>query len=234
MRLVDDDRVVGAQLAVRVDLGQQDAVGHHLDARTRRASRPGSGSCGRRSPWARPAAPCARRLARLRAAMRRGCVQPISPAAPRFSARQILGICVVLPEPVSPQTIIDRVPRDQRRDVVALLRDRQVLGKARLRQRGQPRVVALARALDQLVQQRTLPARGPRPGARARAAARRGRRSSGGPRRGCRRGGLRRSRSWRRELARCRYFTCPRVSVRFTAAEPQRPRRTRAPPSGAG
>ena len=38
--------------------------------------------------------------------MRRGCVQPMSPAAPRLSARQIFGICVVLPEPVSPQTIV--------------------------------------------------------------------------------------------------------------------------------
>ena len=32
MRLVDDDRVVATQLAVAVDLVQQDAVGHHLDA----------------------------------------------------------------------------------------------------------------------------------------------------------------------------------------------------------
>ena len=31
MGLVDDDRVVAAQLAVAGDLGEQDAVGHHLD-----------------------------------------------------------------------------------------------------------------------------------------------------------------------------------------------------------
>ena len=44
------------------------------------------------------------RAATLRAAMRRGCVWPIIPATPRPSSRQIFGSCVVLPEPVSPQT----------------------------------------------------------------------------------------------------------------------------------
>ena len=34
--------------------------------------------------------------------MRRGCVQPISPARPRPAARHSFGSCVVLPEPVSP------------------------------------------------------------------------------------------------------------------------------------
>ena len=33
VRLVDDDRVVAAQVAVALQLGQQDAVGHHLDQR---------------------------------------------------------------------------------------------------------------------------------------------------------------------------------------------------------
>jgi hypothetical protein len=33
MRLVDDDRVVGGERAVRLRLGQQDAVGHQLDVR---------------------------------------------------------------------------------------------------------------------------------------------------------------------------------------------------------
>ena len=36
VRLVDDDRVVAAQLAVALQLGQQDAVGHHLDPGVRR------------------------------------------------------------------------------------------------------------------------------------------------------------------------------------------------------
>ena len=33
VRLVDDDRVVAAQVAVALHLGEQDAVGHHLDER---------------------------------------------------------------------------------------------------------------------------------------------------------------------------------------------------------
>ena len=38
VRLVDDDRVVAAQQPVALDLGQQDAVGHQLDAACPRAS----------------------------------------------------------------------------------------------------------------------------------------------------------------------------------------------------
>jgi hypothetical protein len=45
------------------------------------------------------------RAATARAAMRRGCVWPMMPAMPRPASRQIFGSCVVLPEPVSPQTI---------------------------------------------------------------------------------------------------------------------------------
>jgi hypothetical protein len=45
------------------------------------------------------------RVAVARAAMRRGWVWPIRPLAPRPSSRQIFGSCVVLPEPVSPQTM---------------------------------------------------------------------------------------------------------------------------------
>src|SRR3569832_1565417 len=48
------------------------------------------------------------RAASVRAAMRRGCVWPMSPATPRPSDRHIFGSCVVLPEPVS-----------QRRDEIA-------------------------------------------------------------------------------------------------------------------
>ena len=47
----------------------------------------------------------AMRSATVRAAMRRGCVWPIWPAMPRPSSRQILGSCVVFPDPVSPATI---------------------------------------------------------------------------------------------------------------------------------
>ncbi len=45
------------------------------------------------------------RLATVRAASRRGWVCPIIPSTPRPSSRQILGIWVVFPEPVSPATI---------------------------------------------------------------------------------------------------------------------------------
>ena len=45
------------------------------------------------------------RFASACAAMRRGCVWPIMPVAPRPSSRQILGSCVLLPLPVAPLTI---------------------------------------------------------------------------------------------------------------------------------
>ena len=51
VRLVDDDRVVGAQQRVALRLGEQDAVGHQLDARRRPRAGPGSAPCSRpRSP----------------------------------------------------------------------------------------------------------------------------------------------------------------------------------------
>src|SRR5687768_17547940 len=44
------------------------------------------------------------RAATVRAAMRRGCVCPMRPAAARPMSSRIFGSCVVLPEPVSPHT----------------------------------------------------------------------------------------------------------------------------------
>ena len=84
-------------------LGQQDAVGHQLDVRLRpravvEADLVADGVAERRVQLLRDA-----RARRDRAAMRRGCVWPIIPSTPRPSSRQILGSCVVLPEPVSPQ-----------------------------------------------------------------------------------------------------------------------------------
>ena len=55
--------------------------------------------------WRDRAATAAERLATERAATRRGWVWAITPSMPRPMARQIFGNCVVLPEPVSPQTI---------------------------------------------------------------------------------------------------------------------------------
>ncbi len=48
----------------------------------------------------------ATRAATLRAAIRRGCVWPMSPSNPRPKSRQIFGNCVLLPLPVSPHTTI--------------------------------------------------------------------------------------------------------------------------------
>ena len=59
-------------------------------------------------PTASPTSECsssAMRAATVRAARRRGWVWPIIPRTPRPSSRQILGIWVVFPEPVSPATI---------------------------------------------------------------------------------------------------------------------------------
>lgn len=59
-------------------------------------------------PTASPSGVCsssATRSATVRAAIRRGWVCPIMPRTPRPSSRQIFGICVVFPEPVSPATI---------------------------------------------------------------------------------------------------------------------------------
>jgi hypothetical protein len=76
---------------------------------------------------------CAMRLAVARAAIRRGWVWPIRPATPRPSVRQILGSWVVLPEPVSPQTMTTWCA-DRRGDLVAARGHRQ-LGRAKLRHR---------------------------------------------------------------------------------------------------
>ena len=105
VRLVDDDRLVGVQPGVGLRLGEQDAVGHQLDPTVRGRTCRGSGFC---TPTPAPTCvfnSCASRVATERAASRRGCVWPIRPRAPRPRSRQIFGNCVVLPEPVSPQTI---------------------------------------------------------------------------------------------------------------------------------
>jgi hypothetical protein len=46
----------------------------------------------------------ASRAANARAAIRRGCVCPMRPSVPRPASRQNFGNCVVLPDPVAPQT----------------------------------------------------------------------------------------------------------------------------------
>ena len=74
-----------------------------------------------------------------RAAMRRGCVWPMTPATPRPASRQIFGSCVVLPEPVSPQTMTTGCCLDGAADLVAIRRDRQFFRIASCRHTGRAR-----------------------------------------------------------------------------------------------
>ena len=126
VRLVEDDRVVAAQHPVALDLGEQDAVGHELDQRVV-ADVVGEADLvadGARRAACRAPRRCARR--RVRAAIRRGWVWPICPRTPRPSSRQILGSCVVFPEPVSPATMTTWCVSQRLGEVVALLADRQL------------------------------------------------------------------------------------------------------------
>ena len=77
-------------------LGEQDAAGHELDVGAR------ADLVGKADLVADRAAEFSPQL--LRDA-RRGCVWPMNPAMPRPSSSRIFGSCVVLPEPVSPQTM---------------------------------------------------------------------------------------------------------------------------------
>ena len=108
--LVDDDRVVLAQLTVALELGEQDAVGHQLEpARAR-------GAVGEAhlvaDQVAELGAELARRSARRPSAPRSagaGCGRSgrrcRRGGVPRPSSRQILGSWVVFPDPVSPATM---------------------------------------------------------------------------------------------------------------------------------
>ncbi len=104
MRLVDDDRVVLAQIAVALGLGEQDAVGHQLDVGARAQPVVEADLVADRAAelgleFLRDA-----RRGRARGdAARLGVADEPGHAAPEFE--QIFGSCVVLPEPVSPQTI---------------------------------------------------------------------------------------------------------------------------------
>ena len=102
--LVDDQRVVAAQVAIAVQLGEQDPVGHHpherpvahpvVEAHRVADVTADASTRARRRPARRSFAP----------RTRRGWVWPIRPATPRPSSRHILGSCVLLPDPVSPAT----------------------------------------------------------------------------------------------------------------------------------
>jgi hypothetical protein len=89
------------QQLVALDFGQQDAVGHQLDLGGA-ADLAGEADLEADFLADVDAQFSAMRSATVRAASRRGWVWPIRPFSPRPSSRHILGIWVVLPEPVSP------------------------------------------------------------------------------------------------------------------------------------
>ena len=101
--LVDDDRVVGRQHPVALDLGEQDAVGHHLHEGAV------ADPVGEAHGVADGLADLACQL--LGDALGDGAGGDAAglgvadqPRTPRPGSRQIFGIWVVLPEPVSPAT----------------------------------------------------------------------------------------------------------------------------------
>ncbi len=108
VRLVDQQGVVAAQVAVTLQLGQQDAVGHQLDP-TRRRGLVGEPDLvadlvtqGGAELVGDPLGHAARRdPARLGVPDDPALTGPL----PRPSSRQILGSWVVFPDPVSPATI---------------------------------------------------------------------------------------------------------------------------------
>ncbi len=115
--LVDDDRVVAGEQRIRLRFGQQDTVGHQLDARAR-----GRDLLAEADPVAdidaRRRARVPRRSAARRSSPRAGAAGygrsgrlARCGRATRPAARQSLGSWVVLPEPVSPQTITTRWAR---------------------------------------------------------------------------------------------------------------------------
>ena len=124
--LVDDQHLVGPQEAVALDLGQQDAVGHHLDV-------------GVRADPVVEADGVADRLPDLGAELlgdplgdrpggqpARLGVADEARARPGPSSRHSFGSCVLLPEPVSPATTTTWWSRIASRMRLAVGDDREV------------------------------------------------------------------------------------------------------------
>ena len=160
MGLVDDDRVVGAQLAIGVRFGEQYAVGHHLEDRVRacrvlEADLVADEALGRLGQFVREAVgeTAGGDAPRLRAADEpRG-------AAPERQAdlRDLRGLARARLAADDG----DGVVANESRDLVAVLRDGEVLGKARLGKAGETRGAASARSLEEIGQQRALALDGP-------------------------------------------------------------------------
>ena len=126
MRLVDDDRVVRGEQRVALRLGEQDAVGHQLDERVglrvvgeADLVADDGAELGRRAP-ARSAS------ATARAAIRRGCVWPISPRSPRPFRQADLGQLRRLARAGLAAHDHDLMLADRPRDVGGALRHRQL------------------------------------------------------------------------------------------------------------
>ena len=147
VRLVDDDRVVGQEVAVAARLGQQDAVGHHLDPRARRAP------VGEAHLVADRAAERAAHLLRdaRRDAARREPPRlrmPDQPARPAPGRDADLGKLRRLPRAGLAADDDDRMRANRGGDLVGALRDRQLGGIGEARTRREPRVAPRRRALD--------------------------------------------------------------------------------------
>jgi hypothetical protein len=125
VRLVHDDGVVGAQRAVGVRLGQQHAVGHDLHdgvalRRVLEADLVADETLGKRRQLLREAV---REAARRDAPRLRAADEPFRAAADREAD---LGQLRGLARPGLAAHDRDRVPRDEIRDPVAMLRDRKL------------------------------------------------------------------------------------------------------------
>ncbi len=126
--LVDDQRVVAPQHPVALDLGEQDAVGHHLDERglAHLVGEPHRvADVGRRAV---DPSSSAIRSAIVRAATRRGWVCPIIPSTPRPASRHSFGQLGALARPGLAGDDHHLVVADRGEQLVAPLGDRQRLG----------------------------------------------------------------------------------------------------------
>ena len=147
VRLVDDQRVVGEEIAIALDLREQDAVGHQLDQGARRDplakahliphELPEPGTDLRRDP-------CRNTPGRDPSRLGMADHRADPPARPQADLRE-LG---ALARAGSADHQGDRMRGDRLRDGSRLLRDRQVRGDLRLRHRRRARRAALGRCLD--------------------------------------------------------------------------------------
>ncbi len=125
--LVDDDRVVRAQLAVRLDLGEQDAVRHQLDEGGVRVDLVGEADLPADRLAEGVPSSSATRSATVRAAILRGCVCARSCRAPRAQLQADLGDLRGLPGARLTGDDHDLVGAYRLQDVALLLADGELL-----------------------------------------------------------------------------------------------------------